>query len=173
MQRYGETPVTIRTASGKWKLWYRHNGEGRRIRPLKGLPIDVLGDGFTIAPPSWREDLAASYRFRTGGLVELNRLPAIKAGAFDNGFTRAPEVAATGQRNESLWRYCMAQARHCDDVEALLDVAETWASAFSAQLDRDRSLCPIRVAIRNHRPELSRFAQTPTQRRRQDHGRAA
>ena len=32
LQRFGDTPVTIRTASGKSKLWYRHSGEGRQIR---------------------------------------------------------------------------------------------------------------------------------------------
>ena len=36
VQRFGETPISIITASGKSKLWYRHNGEGRMIRPFKG-----------------------------------------------------------------------------------------------------------------------------------------
>lgn len=130
LDRFGETPIVIRTASGKAKLWYRHNGEGRHIRPFHGLPIDVLGGGFTIAPPSWRDDLGASYDFRTGGLADLARLPIIRPGALDQGFTRAAEGVQRGERNISLWRYCMAQARHCDDVEALIDVAATWNSAF-------------------------------------------
>lgn len=46
VERFGETPVGIQTASGKAKLWYRHNGEQRMIRPFAGLPVDVLGGWF-------------------------------------------------------------------------------------------------------------------------------
>ncbi|RMC35371.1 bifunctional DNA primase/polymerase [Paracoccus alkanivorans] len=134
LERFGQTPVVIRTASGKAKLWYRHNGEGRHVRPFNGLPIDVLGGGFTIAPPSFREDLGASYAFRTGGIEDVCILPTIKDGALSEGFTRAPEAVQRGERNDSLWRYCMSQARHCDDVEALIDVALTWTSAFPEPL---------------------------------------
>lgn len=134
IERFGDTPIVIRTASGKAKLWYRHNGEGRQIRPIAGQPIDVLGGGFTIAPPSWREDLSASYAFATGGLDDLRQLPTIRTGAFQDGFTRAAEAVQQGERNDSLWRYCMAQSRHCDDVDALIDVAVTWASAFPEPL---------------------------------------
>ncbi|SLN72048.1 hypothetical protein ROJ8625_03782 [Roseivivax jejudonensis] len=130
VDRFGETPITIRTASGKSKLWYRHNGEGRAIRPLSNQPIDILGDGFTIAPPSRREDLGASYAFRTGGLGDIANLPTIPAAALSTGSLRAAESIGKGERNNSLFRWCMAEARHCDDVETLIDAAETWCSAF-------------------------------------------
>lgn len=139
LERFGDTPVVIHTASGKAKLWYRHNGEGRRVRPFNGQPIDVLGDGFTIAPPSWREDLSASYAFATGGLDDLQRLPMIRSGALDGSFVRAAQGVQQGERNASLWRYCMGQARSCDDVEALIDVALTWASAFPDPLSRSEA----------------------------------
>jgi hypothetical protein len=132
VERFGDTPIIIRTASGKAKLWYRHNGEGRHIRPFTGQPIDVLGAGYTIAPPSWRDDLGASYRFIRGGLEDLGRLPIISS--VPRTFTRAPQSIQPGERNDSLWRYCMAQARHCDDVEALIDVAVTWGSAMPEPL---------------------------------------
>lgn len=130
LERFGETPVVIETASGKSKLWYRHNGEGRHIRPFDGLPVDILGDGLTIAPPSWRDDLGASYRFTRGSLADLDRLPVIGAGAF----TRAAEGVQRGERNNTAWRYAMAQARHCDDLEALLDVVVTYAEAMPEPL---------------------------------------
>ena len=126
IERFGGTPITIRTASGKHKAWFRHNGEGRRIRPFPDLPVDVLGSGFTVAPPSWREDLGAAYAFRTGGLDALDRLPRIKS--LDTGMPA--ESVRQGERNASLWRWAMTQARHCDDVAALIDAAATWASAF-------------------------------------------
>jgi hypothetical protein len=134
VERYGETPITIRTASGKAKLWYRHNGEGRSVRPFSDMPVDILGDGFTIAPPSRRDDLGASYAFRTGCLDDVANLPTIPLGALDFGSQRAAGTVRNGERNTSLWRWCMAEARHCDDVEALIDAAATWCSTFSDPL---------------------------------------
>ncbi|MCV2871589.1 bifunctional DNA primase/polymerase [Defluviimonas sp. WL0050] len=153
--RFGETPITIRTASGKAKLWFRHDGERRHIRPFSGQPIDILGDGFTIAPPSWREDLGAAYAFLTGGICDVDRLPMIRRGALDAAFSQLPEAVTLGGRNTSLWRQCMVQARFCDDVEALLDVAATWASAFpeplpTAEIERcARSAWSYQIAGRN------------------------
>lgn len=146
--RFGETPIVIRTASGKAKLWYRHNSEGRHIRPFEGLPIDVLGGGFTIAPPSWRDDLGQQYRFIRGAISEIANLPPIRPDALSKGFTRAAEVVQRGQRNDSLFRYCMAQARHCDDVEGLVDVAVTWASAFPEPLTSTEAEACARSAWR-------------------------
>ena len=134
-ERFGDTPVTIRTASGKGKLWYRHNGEGRRIRTPGGLPIDILGAGFTVAPPSYRPDLGRSYGFATGSLDDLDRLPTIRAGALDTGSNRAAETVREGERNNVLFRVCMVEARACDDVAALIDCAQTWASAMPVPLD--------------------------------------
>ncbi len=129
---FGETPIVIGTASGKAKLWYRHNGEGRHIRPFPSQPIDVLGGGYTIAPPSWREDLGATYVFRSGGLGDIGNLPTIRPDAL--GQERAAQSVQAGERNTHLWRHCMTQARHCDDVEALIDVAASWASVLPAPL---------------------------------------
>lgn len=135
VERFGQTPIIIRTASGKHKLWYRHSGERRIIR-LEGQPIDILGKGFTIAPPSWHEDFSTSYSFQTGSLTDLVRLPTLRPGAFEVGFQHLPEAVSEGQRNNNLWRFCMKQARHCDDVEALLDVAISWNSAFPNPLSQ-------------------------------------
>lgn len=134
-ERFGDTPVTIRTASGKGKLWYRHSGEGRRIRLPGGLPIDILGAGLTIAPPSYRPDLGQSYGFLTGSLADLDRLPPIRPGALDVGRGRAAEAVREGERNDVLWRWCMVEARFCDEADALIDAAQTWASAMPVPLD--------------------------------------
>lgn len=134
-ERFGDTPVTIRTASGKGKLWYRHNGEGRRIRTPGGLPIDILGAGFTVAPPSYRPDLGRSYGFLTGSLADLDGLPTIRADALDVHSGRAAETVREGERNRALFLWCMAQARFCDDADALIDCAQTWASAMPVPLD--------------------------------------
>jgi hypothetical protein len=136
VERFGDTPIKIRTASGKAKLWYRSNGEGRRIRPFEALPIDVLGGGFTIAPPSWREDLAASYMFFEGGIENVPALPKIASQALETSQIFSSRTVENGKRNRTLWLYCMTQAQHCDDTEALIDVAEAWASTLMDPLTR-------------------------------------
>ena len=128
LDRFGDTPAVIRTASLKHKLWYQHNGEGRHIRPLTGWPIDALGDGYSICPPSEREDLGTSYRFLHGSLADVDRLPKIRESALDLRPTRAAEGVLPGMRNDTVWRWCMREARHCDDAEALIDAALTWAA---------------------------------------------
>ena len=130
VDRFGDTPAVIQTASQKHKLWYRHNGEGRHIRPLTGWPIDALGDGYSICPPSERVDLGTSYRFLHGSLADVGCLPKIREGAFDLRPTRAAEGVLPGMRNNTAWRYAMAMARHCDDVEQLIDDVVTWATAM-------------------------------------------
>ena len=69
---FGSSPLIWRTGSGHFAIAYRHNGETRRIRPLPNLPIDILGDGFAIVPPSLTKGV---YRFLRGELADLDRLP--------------------------------------------------------------------------------------------------
>jgi hypothetical protein len=53
IDRHGEPRLIASTASGKYQAYYRHTGERRHIRPWgDGLPIDVLGGGLAIVPPS-------------------------------------------------------------------------------------------------------------------------
>ena len=41
---------------------FRYNGEARRIRAVPDLPIDVMGGGFAVAPPSMGS--TGRYEFR-------------------------------------------------------------------------------------------------------------
>jgi hypothetical protein len=99
LERHGATPLIVRTASGKFHAYYRHNREHRLIRPWPDRPIDLLGRGFVVAPPSTTE--------------VLRNLDLPKAGA------------KQGARNNQLWRHCR-NANHVDDFDALLDVARTF-----------------------------------------------
>lgn len=173
IERFGETPVVIRTPSDKHKLWYRHNGERRRIRPISGLPIDVLGAGFTVAPPSYRPDLARSYGFLKGSLADLDRLPPIRGGALQSGYQRAAETVREGERNNVLWRWCMVEARFCDDVDALIDAAQTWACAMPVPLDpREVEPRARSVGLPGEGPEHRRAAPPATRTEGQNDGRA-
>jgi hypothetical protein len=75
--RHGITPIVVRTASGKYHAYYRHNGERRRIRPFPGLPIDILGaGGFAVAVPS--ETASGHYEFIECSLDDLDQLPVMQ-----------------------------------------------------------------------------------------------
>jgi hypothetical protein len=122
--RHGEPVIAVRTLQGRWQGWYRHNGERRRVRPWPGRPIDVLGHGYVCAPPS--RGPAGQYEFIQGGLDDLDRLTVLR------GLDLPPSAEPTGRipegvRDDTLWRHCMRAAWHCDDFEALLDVAQTFA----------------------------------------------
>jgi hypothetical protein len=133
IRRHGQPRIIKRTASSKFHLLYRYNGERRRIRPWAALPIDVLGDnGYALAAPS---SLAAgSYEIVHGHIDDLDRLSVMRhtpAPAPAVAPAPAPtqvvaSVIGVGQRNNTLWRHCMRQAHHCDDFDALLDVARTF-----------------------------------------------
>jgi Bifunctional DNA primase/polymerase, N-terminal/Primase C terminal 1 (PriCT-1) len=118
--RHGHTPLIVRTGSGKFHAYFRHNGERRRIRPWRGLPIDLLGaGGFVVAPPSSVE--RGSYQFIHGSLDDIRRLPVLRDLDLEK-----PEGAKDGARNNQLWRHCMRNAHHVDSFDDLLDVARTF-----------------------------------------------
>jgi hypothetical protein len=125
LSTYGDTPVISRTPSG-YHAWYRHNGEHRSIRPLQGARLDILGGGYAVAPPS--RVSKGGYEFIQGGLDDLDRLPIMRpppAPARAAGTSETPAIHL-GHRNSALWKHCMRQAHHCDDFDALLDVAHTF-----------------------------------------------
>jgi hypothetical protein len=130
LTRHGQTPLVVRTGSGHFQAYFRHSGERRRIRPWRDLPIDVLGGGMAIAPPS--RVAKGSYSIIQGGLDDLDRLPAARDLAYWSARQDQPdlcvgrEVVHKGRRNDALWHHCMRNAKACDDYYALLDVAQTF-----------------------------------------------
>jgi hypothetical protein len=129
---YGDSPVIVRTASNKAHLYFRHNGERRRIRPDRAHDIDILGEGgFAVAPPSARP-AGGRYRFERGGLADFSRLPTIKRSAIAQfepvtvPQTRKPArgtdevVANIGQRNNTMFRLACALAQTAEDRDVLL-----------------------------------------------------
>lgn len=119
--RHGDTPIIVRSGSGNFQAWYRHNEEGRKIRPFAKLPIDVLGAGYIVAPPS--RSVRGQYEFITGGLDDLDSLPALAGLPRDIVVPAAGLAVARsdeGRRNDDLWRYCMQQARGFSSLDDLL-----------------------------------------------------
>lgn len=130
LDRHGPTPVIVRSGSGNYQAWYRHGGETRRVRPDPAQPIDILGDGFVVAPPSIGSK--GPYNFIAGGLDDLETLPVLKGLKFDpnkkqntpsplsSPLTAQPVRRDEGHRNDTLWRECMKMVRGCRNIEELM-----------------------------------------------------
>ena len=119
LDRHGATPIIVRSGSGNHQAWYRHNGEHRLIRPWRGLPIDLLGGGFVVAPPSAR--LRANMSSSRAALTTSTGCRSCVTLIY-----RKPEGAKQGKRNKRLFEHCMRNAPHVDSFDDLLDVARTF-----------------------------------------------
>jgi hypothetical protein len=128
LRTYGDSPIIVRTASGKHHAYYRHDGERRRIRPDKGHPIDILGEGgLAVAPPSVRAS-GGRYEFVRGGLADLANLPKMRRSALldvqkTRGIEQPPPVgdpATIGRRNDSVFRLALALAHAAESQADLL-----------------------------------------------------
>jgi len=123
--RFGCTPLQVITPSGGRHLYYRHSGEGRCIRPFPH--VDILGAGNVVCAGS--ETTKGRYRIERGSLDDLDRLPRLAA----RGAAQCPGKVQPGERNTELYRYLARHAVHCDTLDALLDVARTWADRRLAE----------------------------------------
>jgi hypothetical protein len=150
---FGSSPILWRTGGGKFAMPFRWNGERRLTRAfgVDGLPIDALGGGFAVLPPSLGE--IRRYEFLRGSLADFERLPVarIPDEIADIVYGRIPEEIARklearsasptplravkqGRRNDQLYRALLWHAKGCDDYTALLDVAETISAKFDPPL---------------------------------------
>jgi hypothetical protein len=130
---FGESPVIWRTGSGNHAMPFRYNSEGRHIRPIKGLSVDVLGAGYAVAPGSM--GAKGPYEFIQGGLADFDRLPAARMPAELRPREKTPfdlkakqwqgETIYEGKRNDILFNFALDQARYVDDRDALIDVVRT------------------------------------------------
>ena len=132
---YGDSPIIVQTASGGRHAYYRHDGERRRIRPDKGRPVDILGEGgLAVAPPSIRPS-GGKYAFLRGGLADLANLPKIRSGALESlavqksrGIEQqpapihiaGPDAAPIGRRNDTLFKAALMLARGAESRDELL-----------------------------------------------------
>jgi Primase C terminal 1 (PriCT-1) len=118
----------IRTGSGKFHALYRFNNEKRVVRAWEGKPIDLLGAGLAIAPPS--RVAKGQYQIIEGHLDDLDRLPIMRELEDRLYVGRASALGPRPQkqgegRNNDLFRRAMREAHHVDDYEQLLDRLET------------------------------------------------
>jgi hypothetical protein len=124
---FGQTPLESKTPKGH-HLWYRSNGEPRRIRPLgNDVGIDVLGsNGYAIVPAS------EGYSFVKGGLHEVPNLPALNSDVLPaispspamvpaSLVERLPEMGEDSGRNTTLFSMARSLAQGATSRESLLE----------------------------------------------------
>jgi hypothetical protein len=130
IDRHGKTPIVVRSGSGNSQAWYKYSGERRQIRPWPGLPLDILGGGFVVAPPSKVEK--GEYQFIQGSLDDLDRLPALQNLSAPAPIQEEWANKRKGDgRNNVLFRLVARAARTVDDIDQLLDYARTRNSEFA------------------------------------------
>jgi hypothetical protein len=148
LDRHGKTPVVVRSGSGNFQIWYRHNGERRQIRPWVGRPIDVLGGGFVVAPPSRVKK--GRYGFIQGSLDDLDRLPIMRvlpSLPLEPVLEPVEPEGLVGKRdgdgrNAVLFRLVGRAAHHADDLDQLLDYARN-RNEFCAEPMADAEVTKI------------------------------
>ena len=118
LRTHGDSHLKVQSAGG-FHVYYAHRGEGRFIRPDPEKPIDILGNGFIVAPPS--QVAKGEYRIIEGTLDDLLSLPPLHS-VLDS-LWRGP--IPDGVRNNTVFRRLLRQVSHCDDFDSLLDVART------------------------------------------------
>jgi hypothetical protein len=135
LETYGDSPIIVSTPSGGRHVYYAHNDEPRKVRLDDRHPIDMLGGGLCVAPPSVRSS-GASYAWLRGGLADIanGNLPKIRTGALHKGeaapskrdvgmpISIAPDAATVGQgkRNDTVFRLALALAHHAESQADLL-----------------------------------------------------
>jgi hypothetical protein len=140
LARHGSTPIIVRSGSGNHQAWYRHSGERRDTTTWRktGLPIDILGGGFVVAPPS--KGAKGPYQFIQGSLADLDRLPALRGlekalqpVITENNLAADSEVKTA--RNNSLWHRCMVLSKSCETEEQLHRLALAENAKFPLPLE--------------------------------------
>ncbi|WP_425405846.1 bifunctional DNA primase/polymerase [Hwanghaeella sp.] len=144
LHMFGETMLIGQTPSGGHHLFYRHADEGRRIRPFgSDVPIDVLGDGLAVLPPSRRppskDKCGGSYRLIQGSWSDVDRLPVMvdPIARLD-----APSASKTGigtvmpgARNNALFRHLLTVAAKVVDFDHLSEAAHDFNTALTEPME--------------------------------------
>ena len=167
---YGPSPLVARSPSGGHHVYYRHNGrQHRRIRdPFwqeRGAPVDVLGNGFIVAPPS--RSPKGTYEFVQGEIDDLLRLPVMRI-LEPPASPEPPEVQSStaaitastiteGRRNTELWRFCMRRAMTVASFAELLEHARKFNEECAPPLEENEMANTAESAWSYTEQGLNRF----------------
>jgi hypothetical protein len=129
----GEARFIVRTGGGGFHAYYRHRGEGRKIRLDPRRPIDLLGGGQIVLPPS--RGSKAQYEIIRGTIDDLTALTPIKA------IAPAPAIALPEEQKESGFADMRANTgRNTALFDSLCREARSLPPTIEAYVDRAREL---------------------------------
>jgi hypothetical protein len=123
-RQFGNPKVIVRTGSGGFHSYYRHQGEGRKIRPDPRKPIDLIGGGPIVLPPS--RGFRGNYEIIHGRVDDLAALEPIKAKSsvsLDETDIIDLRSARKGERDKKFWAYVARQAHFVKNLEELIAIA--------------------------------------------------
>ena len=155
LSRHGSTPFIVRSGSGHFQAWYRNGGERRHIRPDPSRPVDILGNGYVVAPPSMGS--RGRYQIIQGTMDDLDRLPAMIATPVEAKSGVIPTVEKVSDqsvhsrlpnngmregdgRNNRLFRRAMRQAHQATTQEELIQMVSHANQQFAEPLPADEVL---------------------------------
>jgi hypothetical protein len=173
LAKHGDTPLIARTASkggfhcyfgenaGAWK----HYKQSRRvIRPESDKPVDYLGAGFAVVPPSLTA--TGRYEFIRGSLDDINRLPPFRGVVpplqpepKEDLTKRHVAAVSQGSRNSALFRACMKRAHSCASLDQLLAFAQAINAYYIPPMDEAEVVEIAKNAWRYTERGQNRFGQ--------------
>lgn len=119
---FGDSKVVVRTGSGGFHCYYRHSGEGRKIRPDPRKPIDLIGAGPIVLPPT--RGFRGNYEIIHGKMEDLAALEPIRTGsAPSTESTVELHSARKGERDKRFWPHVARQAHLVKSLDELIAVA--------------------------------------------------
>ena len=122
-RQFGNSKVIVRTGSGGFHAYYRHNGEGRKIRPDPRKPIDLIGGGPIVLPPT--RGFRGTYQIVHGRLEDLAVLEPIRAHTKIGSTEMALDLRDTrrGDRDKKFWPHIARQAHFAKSLDELIEIA--------------------------------------------------
>jgi hypothetical protein len=122
-RQFGSAQVITRTGSGGFHAYYRHNGEARKIRPDPRKPIDLIGGGPIVLPPT--RGFRGNYEIIHGRVEDLAALEPIKTTTSAN--LAASDIDLRSARNhgrdKKFWPHVARQAHLVKSLDELIAIA--------------------------------------------------
>jgi hypothetical protein len=122
-RQFGDAKVVARTGSGGFHAYYRHNGESRKIRADPRKPIDLIGGGPIVLPPT--RGFRGNYEIIHGKIEDLAALEPIRAKSSSSLAETDLDLrsARDGGRDKKFWGHVARQAHLVRSLDELIAVA--------------------------------------------------
>jgi Bifunctional DNA primase/polymerase, N-terminal len=124
---HGRSRLIVRTGRDGRHLYYQHSGEHRKIRPDPSQPIDIIGTGMLVLPPSL--GAMQPYEIIEGNLDDLTALTKINRAPTPTPTTPTPEPTPSkellrhvqhGERDKNFWPYVARMAHQAQSLNHLI-----------------------------------------------------